>query len=307
MRKVFFQKLQEFAKNDKNIFILFGDLGAKFFGEFKKTDAERLVNVGIAEQNMVGLASGLAMSGKNVFCYSIIPFLIMRAFEQIRIDLCRDNLNVKLLGSGGGVCYGTEGVTHYGIEDIGLMRTLPNMSIVAPGDLTETKALVEKAINHQGPLYIRFGRDQEFLIYEKEINFEIGKGIIVEEGEDTCLISFGTMLYNSKIACDLLEKNGISAGLIDMHTIKPLDIDLVKECAKKYKSIFTVEDHNIIGGLGSAISEVLSESGYKGKFKRLGIKDSFCHFSGQPDYLLQKLGLDSENIANDILKEIKKN
>jgi transketolase len=306
MRKLFFQKLLKFAKKDKNIFVLFGDLGAKFFNDFQKTDPKRFINVGVSEQNMIGLAAGLAMSGKNVFCYSIVPFLVMRGFEQIRIDLCYDNFNVKLLGSGGGVCYGVEGVTHHAIEDVGIMRTLPNMSIVSPGDPVETEALVEKSINHKGPLYIRFGRDQENLIYDKKIKFEIGKGIVVKKGKDVCLISFSAMLYNTKIARDILREKGINAGLVDMHTIKPLDISLIKKCAKEYKAIFTIEDHNIIGGLGSAVSEVLSELGYRGKFKRIGIKDAYCSFGGKPDYLIKRLGLDSESIANNILKSFNK-
>jgi transketolase len=306
MRKLFFKKLLEFTKKDKDIFILFGDLGNKFFSDFQKLDPKRFINVGVSEQNMIGLAAGLAMSGKNVFCYSIVPFITMRALEQIRVDLCKDNLNVKLLGAGGGVCYGLEGVTHHALEDIGILRTLPNMTIVSPCDSVSTEALAGESISHKGPLYVRFGRDQETQIYDKKINFKIGKGIVVKKGKDICLISFSTMLYNSKAATEILEKKGINAGLVDMHTIKPIDANLIRKCAQEYKAIFTIEDHNIIGGLGSAVSEILSEYGYGGKFKRIGIKDCYCKFSGKPDYLMRKLGLNAEGIADNILKSINK-
>ncbi len=305
MRKVFFENLKEIASKDKNIFLLSADLGATFFSDFKSIDPQRFINVGAAEQNMIGVGAGLSMSGKNVFCYSIIPFLIMRAFEQIRIDLCYNNLDVKLLGSGGGLVYGFEGVTHHAIEDIAIMRSLPNMTVVAPGDNKEAECLAKESVNHKGPLYIRFGRDTNPVIHDDKLDFKIGKGIIIKQGKDICLISAGTMLYPAKVVSENLQKNGLDAGLISMHTIKPLDKELVEECAKKYKAIFTLEDHNIIGGLGSAVAEVLAETKYQGLFKRIGIPDRYSSDVGRPDYLMGKFGLDPQNITNSILKEYK--
>lgn len=306
MRKVFFETLEEIAKKDESIYLLVADLGIKFFDTFRKIDPGRFINVGIAEANMIGVAAGLAMSGKNVYCYSIIPFLTMRTLEQIRLDLCFNNLNVKLLGAGGGLVYGAEGVTHHAIEDIAIMRALPNMTVVAPGDSLEAEALAEQSINYQGPLYIRFGRDVDPIVHEKEINFEIGKGIVVKEGKDVCLIATGTMLYPATIILEMLRKEDLNPTLISMHTVKPLDKELVENCAKNYKAIFTLEEHNIIGGSGSAVAEVLAESGYKGIFKRIGIPDKYCSDLGSVDYLREKFSLNPEAVAELISKEYKK-
>jgi len=307
MRKVFFQTLQEIVKKDSSIFLLTGDLGVKFFYDLRNIDPKRFINVGVAEANMIDIAAGLAMSGKNVYCYSIIPFLVMRTFEQIRIDLCYNNLNVKLLGAGGGLVYGVEGITHHAIEDIAIMRSLPNMTVVAPGDAREAEALAKASVYHQGPLYIRFGRDSDPVIHGKEFEFEIGKGIIVKEGKNICLIATGTMLCLAKIASDILEKQGLNVTLISLHTIKPIDTELIKNCAKNYKAIFTLEEHNIIGGLGSAVAEVISEIKYGKLFKRIGIPDKYSFPNiGGPDYLREKFGLTPEIIAQTILKEYKK-
>ena len=255
---------------------------------------------------MIGIAAGLALSGKNVYCYSIIPFLTMRTFEQIRVDICYNNLNVKLLGAGGGLVYGAEGITHHATEDIAIMRALPNMTVVAPGDAKESEALSKASVFHQGPLYIRFGRDSDPIIHQGEIDFKIGKGIIVQQGKDVCLIATGSLFYTAKIVSEILEKQGLKPSLISMHTIKPIDKELVQDCAKNYQAIFTLEEHNIIGGLGSAVSEILAESKYGKIFKRIGIPDKYAFpIIGRPDYLREKLGLSSETIAQNILKECK--
>ncbi len=304
MRKAFFQKLEKIAKENKDIFLLVGDLGRKFFQNFKGLDPKRFINTGVAEANMIGVAAGLSMSGKNVYCYSIIPFLLMRTFEQIRIDVCYNKLNVKLLGAGSGFTYGLEGITHHAIEDIAILRVLPYMTIVAPGDAREAEALAEASFNYQSPLYIRFGRDRESVVHEKEIKFEIGKGIFVNEGKDICLLATGTMLQTGKIVLKNLISRGLNPTLISLHTIKPLDENLIRNCSQNYKSIFTLEEHSIIGGLGSAVAEILAENNFSGKFKRIGIKDVYSPYIGGPEYLLKKLGLDPESITNFILKEI---
>jgi transketolase len=304
MRKTFFETLGKIAKGDRNIFLLTADLGVKFLDSFRSFDPGRFINIGIAESNMIGVAAGLAMSGKNVYCYSIIPFLIMRTFEQIRIDICYNALNVKLLGSGGGLVYGAEGVTHHAIEDIALMRSLPNMAIVAPGDALEAKAVAEASVNFKRPLYIRFGRDVDPSVHREEgFDFQIGKGIVVNRGNDICLIATGSMLYLAKLVTDSLKDKGLSATLVSMHTIKPLDKRLVEECLRNHRAIFTIEEHNIIGGLGSAVCEVVAESRFKSIFKRIGIQDEYCSDIGKVDYLREKVGLTPENIVNLILGE----
>lgn len=308
MRKVFFETLQKIFREDKNVYLLTADLGVKFLEDFKSLDPERFINVGVAEQNMIGIAAGLALSGKNVYCYSIIPFLTMRTLEQIRVDLCYHNLNVKLLGAGGGLVYGVEGMTHHSVEDLAIMRSLPNMAVAAPADAKEADALAKASVSHQGPLYIRFGRDTDPVVHEGEINFKIGKGIVVKEGKDVCLLATGTMLYLAKQACEFLEKQGLSPTLISLPTIKPLDEELILECAKNYKAIFTLEEHSILAGLGGAVAEVLAESGYGKIFKRIGIVDRYAFpLIGSPDYLRDKLGLSPEKIAETILEELKIN
>ncbi|MFH1509919.1 MAG: transketolase C-terminal domain-containing protein [Candidatus Nealsonbacteria bacterium] len=307
MRKIFFKTLEDFAKKDKNIFLLVADLGIKFFESFKKVDEKRALNVGVAEANMIGVASGLSMSGKNVYCYSIIPFIITKALGQIKVDVAFNNLNVKMLGAGGGLVYGAEGITHHSIEDIAIMRAIPNMTVVCPGDAKEAEALAKESITYPSPLYIRFGRDFDPLIHKGEIDFKIGKGIVVNKGKDICIITMGTMLHGSTEAIELLKKEGVDPTLISMHTIKPLDEDLINKCAKDYDYIFTIEDHNTIGGLGSAVSEVLSENGYRGKFKRIGIDDKYCSVAGKTDYLMKINKLDPESLSKTILKEYKSN
>ena len=307
MRKIFFENLRQLAEKDKSIFLLVGDLGIKFFGDFQKIDPKRFINVGVAEANMIDVAAGLAMSGKNVYCYSIIPFLVMRGLEQIRVDICSNNLNVKLLGAGGGFAYGAEGITHHAIEDIAIMRSLPNMTVVCPGDAKEAESLVKESVKHQGPLYIRFGRDFDPLVHKGEIDFEIGKGIYVNKGNEVCIIVTGTMLHTVNKSLDLLRNSNLNPTLISMHTVKPLDEEMVKDCAKNYKAIFTVEDHNIIGGLGGAVAEVLAENNYHGKFKRIGVKDKYCFLVGKTDFLSKSQGLDERGIAETILKEYKGN
>jgi len=302
MRKVFFETFENIARKESNVFLLIGDLGVKFFENFKNIDPDRFINVGVAEQNMIGVAAGLAMSGKNAYCYSIIPFLTMRTFEQIRIDLCYNNLPVKLLGAGGGIVYGLEGVTHHAIEDIAVMRALPNMTVVAPGDAKEAEALALASVHHPGPLYIRFGRDSDPIIHGDDFKFEIGKGIVVNGGKEICLIATGNMLYPAKQVLDILREKGLDAGLISMHTVKPIDRELIRDCANKYRAIFTLEEHSVIGGLGSAVAEVLAESGYGKTFKMIGIPDKYCSDVGGPDYLRKKLGIDPQSIAETILK-----
>jgi transketolase len=306
MRKIFFENLRQFAEKDKSIFLLVADLGIKFFGDFQKIDQKRFINAGVAESNMIDVAAGLAMSGKNAYCYSIIPFLVMRGLEQIKVDICYNKLNVKLLGAGGGLAYGAEGITHHSIEDIAIMRSLPNMTVVCPGDAKEAELLAKESVNYQGPLYIRFGRDFDPLVHKGEIDFKIGKGIYVNKGNDVCIIVTGTMLHTVSKALDLLKNSNLNPTLISMHTVKPLDEEMVRDCARNYKAIFTVEDHNILGGLGSAVAEVLAENNYQGRFKRIGIKDEYCDLVGKTDFLLKSQGLDEESIASTILDEYKK-
>lgn len=306
MRDTFFKALGDIAQIDEDVYLLTGDLGFKLFDPFKAKCPDRFLDVGVAEANMIGVAAGLALSGKNVYCYSIIPFLIMRAYEQVRMDIAYHNLNVKLVGVGGGFTYGLEGFSHFGIEDLSLMRSLPNMNVVVPADSKEATQLVIASCEHPSPLYIRLGRTGEPIIHKGTPNFKIGRGMVLSEGRDVAIFAIGSMVYQAKLAASLLSKKGVSATVINMHTLKPLDISLIKACALAHRAIFTIEEHSIVGGLGSAVAEVLLENSYHGIFKRMGIPEKLSNFVGNADYLRKQYGLTAEDISKTIEKELQR-
>ena len=305
MRTAFFKIVEESAQADQNVFLLTADLGFKLFDGFKSRYPERFFDIGVAEANMIGIAAGLSLSGKNVYCYSIIPFLTMRAYEQIRLDIAYHNLNVKLIGVGGGFTYGLEGFTHYGIEDLSLMRSLPNMSVVAPADLKEAEQLARISLDYASPLYIRLGRTGESLIHSGTPDFEIGKGIILTEGRDIAIFSIGSMVYQSKLAVEFLRQKGLAITLVNMHTLKPLDVTLIKDISAKHQAIFSVEEHSVHGGLGSALAEVLLQNSYRGFFKIIGIPEEPNTFIGTAEYLREKHGLSPRKIADCVLHQLK--
>lgn len=303
MRRQFINTLTELARKDNRIFLLTGDLGFSFFEEFRKEFPKRFFNVGVAEANMVGIAAGLALSGKIVFIYSIVPFVTMRCFEQIRNDLCSQNLNVRIVGVGGGLCYGSAGMTHHSIEDIAIMRALPNMTVVCPGDSFEVEMAVKEALSWEGPVYLRLGKGGEPKIHSDIPNFKIGKGIIIKNGNDITIMSTGNILYMAKQITDKLTNENISVRLISMHTVKPLDKKIIIESSRETKAIFTLEEHSLIGGLGSAVAEVLAEEGTKkALFKRFSLPDSYCREVGSHEYLREKNKLSVDQITDNILK-----
>lgn len=302
MRQAFYNKLEEIAVKDKDVYILTANLGFKFFDNIRKNCPAQFIDVGVAEANMVGISSGLALSGKNVYCYSIIPFLTMRAYEQIRIDVAYHNLNVKLVGMGAGFTYGFEGYTHFGIEDMALMRAMPNMHVVVPDTIENAVKVAQLSYEYPFPLYIRLGRAGIKNRDGKDSDLEIGKGIILQEGKDIAIFAIGNMVAPVLQASEILKNAGISAMVINMHTLKPLDVALVKQCMATHKGIFTVEEHSIIGGLGSAVSEALAESSYGGVFKRIGIPEVLdSTIIGTADYLWQAYGLNAEGIGKKII------
>ena len=303
MRSTAIQTLEKLCATDSSVFLLTGDLGFRIFDRFRSTYPDRFINIGVAEANMIGIAAGLALSGKNVYCYSIVPFLTMRCLEQIRVDLCYHNLDVKLIGMGGGLTYGLEGMTHHAIEDIAIMRSLPNMTVVVPGDALEVEAIINESATYTGPMYIRLGQDGCPQVHTTMPKLKIGKGIIINEGRDISIIANGTMLYALKIVGDRLVSRGLTVTLISMHTVKPLDRDIIMKCVRNSKAIFSVEEHSIIGGLGSAVAEILAESSYGGLFRRLAIPDTYGPDIGRVEYLREKHGLSPEAIMNYILRE----
>jgi transketolase len=307
MRQAFYNHIEEMAIKDKDVYILTANLGFKFLDNIRKNCPDQFFDIGVAEANMIGIASGLALSGKNVYCYSIIPFLTMRAYEQIRIDIAYHNLNVKLVGMGAGFTYGFEGFTHFGIEDMALMRAMPNMHVVVPDTIDNAIQVAQLSYSYPYPLYIRLGRAGVNNHGNRVYNFEIGKGIVLREGEDIAIFAIGNMIKPAWKAIDILKERGISATLINIHTIKPLDVELIQQCASAHKAVFAVEEHSIIGGLGSAVSEVLAENSYGGIFKRIGIPETLdSKIIGTADYLWQSYGLTGDKIAEKIFNILNK-
>lgn len=307
MRDAFNTELNDIAAENPDTFLLTADIGFKVFDRFRDEHPGHFINMGVAEMNMIGVAAGLAMSGKFPFVYTIIPFLTMRAFEQIRVDVCIQNLNVKIVGVGGGVAYGTLGPTHHSIEDIAILRALPNMTVISPCDPLETRLAVRAATEHQGPVYVRLGKNGEPTLHTEKYPFKIGQACEMRSGSDATIISTGFVTNYALEASALLAQQGIKARVVNMHTIKPIDQGAILRAANETSSIVTVEEHNIIGGLGSAVSEVLAEASTGIPFARLGIRDGFCHGVGSQEFHLRRNGVSPEDIVATTIKLMERN
>ena len=306
MRKAFVQSLMDMAGEDERIHLLTGDLGFSLLEPFIEKFQSRYLNMGITEQNMIGVATGMALSGKIVFVYSIANFPTFRCLEQIRNDMCYHNVNVNIVMGGGGLAYGALGITHHATEDIAIMRALPNMAVIAPGDPLEAAQATQACATWPGPCYLRLGKTVEPVVHEAEISFSIGKAITVQDGKDATLISTGCMLNNTVRAAGLLSGQGISTRVLSMPAVKPLDRDAVLAAAADTDVIITIEEHSIIGGLGSAVAEVLSEApDIQCKFQRMGIKDTFSHDVGNQEYLLKVHSLSVDDIVQTVLDLIR--
>ena len=286
------------AKND-NVVVLDADLSksTKTF-DFKVAHPDRFFNMGIAESNMMGVAAGLAAAGKVPFASTFAVFAAGRAFEIIRNSICYPKLNVKICATHAGITVGEDGASHQAIEDIAIMRSLPNMTVICPADGVSAAKLIEEAAEYNGPVYVRLGRSGIPVLYKEDQEFEFGKGIELAEGTDVTIIATGIMVYEALVARDELAKEGISARVIDIHTIKPIDRDIIIKAASETKAIVTAEEHNIIGGLGSAVSEVVAET-VPTKVLRVGVEDTFGE-SGKPAELLEKYELTAAKIVKKV-------
>lgn len=307
MRHAFINTLMELAERDGSICLLTGDAGFTILERFRDRFPDRYYNVGIAEAAMIGLAAGLAMSGKTVFVYSIVPFITMRCFEQVRIDLCYQNLPVKLIGVGQGVTYGTAGATHHAIEDIAIMRALPNMTVICPGGPIETKKAVAASMELAGPCYIRLGKSGEPTVHKSEdIPFAIGRGIRIREGKMVALVATSNMVPTAAVVAELLEQEGWEPEVISMHTVKPIDRRLLADIASRCSLIATLEEHTLIGGLGSAIAEVILADRLPVRLLTFGIPDTYALVAGSQEYLRGLFGLLPEQIAAVVREELGK-
>ena len=304
-REAYGNALAEFGEK-YDFVVLDADLAAATkTGTFKKAFPNRFFDCGIAEGNMMGVAAGLAATGKTVFASSFAMFAAGRAYEQVRNIIGYPHLNVKIGATHAGITVGEDGATHQCNEDIALMRTIPGMVVLNPADAVEARACVEAAINHEGPVYLRFGRLAISQIFDKEtFKFEIGKGNVINEGTDVTIISTGLMTSIALEARELLEKDGISVRLVNMACIKPIDKELIIESAKKTGVIVTCEEHNIIGGLGSAVAEVVCESDTPVPVVKVGVNDTYGK-SGKATELIPVFGLDAQSVAGRVKEALK--
>ncbi len=273
MRTAYLDTLYELAKNDKRVYALISDNGAIVYDKYRRDLAKQYLNLGISEANMIGMAAGMASCGKIPFAYTIGAFLAYRAFEFIRNDVCLQNQNVKIVGTGAGEVYSALGPTHHSTEDLGGLRSLPNLTIICPASPLEVKKATIAAYEHEGPIYLRLGTNKESEIYDKDYLFEIGKGVVLKEGNDITLIGMGSILKDILDVARALEKESIFVRVINMHTIKPIDKAIISQAIMETGKIITIEDHNIVGGLGSTVAEVIAESGQAVTFKRIGLQD----------------------------------
>jgi transketolase len=303
-REAYGKALVKLSNINKDVVVLDADLSKSTkTAEFKAVSPERFINMGIAEANMMGVAAGLSTCGKIPFASTFAMFAAGRAFEQIRNSICYPNLNVKICATHAGLTVGEDGATHQSIEDISLMRSIPNMTVINPADAIETEAAILAIAEYKGPCYVRLGRLAVSTINdEKNYKFEIGKGITLSEGNDVTIVATGIMVELALEAKKTLSENGISARVINIHTIKPIDKELLIKAAKETKAIVTAEEHSIIGGLGSAVAEVVAEECPVPVLK-VGIKDTFGE-SGKPNELLKAYGLTVETIVEHSKKAI---
>lgn len=300
-RGVLGQAILSLAETKQNLMILSADLGnSSGLGRFKNAYPDKFLNIGIAEQNMIGVAAGLAKEGFVVFATSFAPFISMRCSEQIRMNLGYMNLNIKAVAIGSGVAMAFLGNSHYGIEDASIMRSIPNLTVVSPADCAEIVKTVFAAAEYEGPMYIRLtGEGNNPIVHKEDYNFEIGKAITLREGSDITIIANGTMVYESLEAAKLLELQGLSATVVNMHTIKPLDTSVIDKAVASSKLIVTVEEHSVIGGLGGAIAEYKTALRNAPPQLIIGLPDYFGKV-GEYRYLLDKYGLTAKRIAQKI-------
>ena len=298
-RQSYGEMLEQLGEENRNVVVLDADLSTATKTEiFAKKFEDRFFDMGIAEQDMIGTAAGFATCGKIPFASTFAVFAAGRAYDQIRNSVCYPNLNVKICATHAGITVGEDGATHQMLEDIAMMRTLPNLKVFSPSDDIETKFIIKEISKLNGPCYVRLSRLATPVIYDENEKFEIGKAKQIGKGQDATIFATGVCVSESLKAKEELEKQGIYVRVVDIHTIKPIDKDTIIKCAKETKKLITVEDHNIIGGLGSAICEVLAEE-FPAKVTRLGINDTFGK-SGNAVELMKYFGIDSEAIIKAV-------
>lgn len=301
MRDTFVKTLLEIAKKDKNVYIVTGDLGFGVLKPFWDNLPNQIINAGIAEQDMTGFAAGMALEGKTVFTYSIGNFPTLRCIEQIRNDCAYHNANVKVVCVGGGFVYGSLGMSHHATEDLAMMRALPDVTVMAPGDLVEAECATKAIYETPGTCYLRLGRGGEKRIHDSINKFQIGKAIKIQDGEKVAVFSTGAIFDEAQEACKILSQQGINPALYSFPTVKPIDKNTIEECANKFDLIVTVEEHNVLGGFGGAVSEVLAQMKTNKAYQmKIGLNDMYSCIVGSQKYLRDYYGMSAAKIAEKI-------
>ncbi|MGE3303645.1 MAG: transketolase family protein [Hyphomonadaceae bacterium] len=302
MRNAFADELTKLGAEDPRVLMLSGDIGNRLFDKFRAAQPDRFYNCGVAEQNMMGVAAGLAMSGYRPVTYTITPFMTTRCLEQIRTDVCYHEAPVTIVAVGAGLAYSGLGPTHHACEDISFLRSLPNMVVLAPGDSWEVRAGLRAALQQDRPVYMRMGKKGEPVVHKGLLaNFKIGEAITIEQGADVALLSTGNMLPEAIEAAHHLREHGISAEVVSFHTVKPLDEKRLADAFARFRLVATIEEHSLIGGFGSAVAEWAVDSGVDTrKLKRFGAPDKFFKKSGEQEYAREQLDLTGHQIAHAI-------
>jgi transketolase len=304
MRKTCLDMVYTLAKEDKRIFFVGSDLGVGTLDQFKKEMPDRFFMEGISEANMIGISAGLALEGKIVYANTISTFITRRSFEQVALDVCLHNVPVRLIANGGGLVYAPLGPTHEAIEDIAIMRALPRMTIVAPADAEEMRRFMVQTVDYPGPIYIRLGKGGDPIVSNDSFPFQIGKAIPMREGHIALIVTTGITLKIGLEAANTLSEHGIAAAVLHMPTIKPFDVEALLSYADPVSVVVTVEEHSILGGLGSAVAETIAEANFKSakRFKRIGIPDVFPKQYGSQNSLMESFGITTENVVANILE-----
>ena len=300
MRQMCLNMVYELAKEDPRIFFVGSDLGVGTLDKFKAEMPDRFFMEGVSEANIIGMATGLALEGKIPYVNTIATFITRRCFEQVVLDACLHDVNVRLIGNGGGMVYAPLGPTHLAIEDMAIMRAIPNMTIVAPADADEMRRFMPLTVDHQGPIYIRLAKGYDPIVTNDDVPFQIGKAIPMRQGSDALILTTGITLRIALEAADVLKSHGIEASILHVHTIKPLDVEAILEHIANVPVVVAVEEHTIIGGLGSAVAEVIAEANFAQpkRFKRLGIPDVFPDQYGSQDSLMERYSITAQELVS---------
>lgn len=300
MRKTCLDMVYELAKKDDRIFYIGSDLGVGTMDKFKEEMPDRFFMEGISEANIIGMAAGLAMEGKIPYVNTIATFITRRCFDQLVVDLCLHNANVRLIANGGGLVYAPLGPTHEAIEDLAILRAIPNMTIVAPADAEEMRRLMPLTVDYKGPIYIRLAKGYDPIVTTDQVPFEIGKAIPMREGSDALIVTTGITLKLAQDAAQALGEKGIESAVLHVPTIKPLDSDTILAYSDAVPVIITIEEHTLVGGLGSAVAEILAEAnfGLAKRFKRIGIPDVFPDEYGSQASLMERYSITSEHLVS---------